>query len=145
MPPSSRCSTSYLKMDLKAVAADKEANEMGRRLYLTYCMQCHGSDAKGSKGFPNLADGDWLWGGEPEQIIETIANGRNGVMPPYGGNEEAVGGASGAKEIAHYVRSLSGLASDSCWPTKARSASARSAQRVTAPMARACRRWVRLT
>ena len=108
----------YLKMDLKAVAADKEANEMGRRLYLTYCMQCHGSDAKGSKGFPNLADGDWLWGGEPEQIIETIANGRNGVMPPYGGNEEAVGGASGAKEIAHYVRSLSGLASDSVLANK---------------------------
>lgn len=103
----------YLKMDLKAVAADKEAMEMGKRLFQTYCVQCHGSDAKGSKGFPNLTDADWLYGGEPEQIIETIANGRQGVMPPYGGNPDAVGGAAGAKEVAHYVRSLSGLAHDS--------------------------------
>lgn len=108
----------YLQMDLKAVAADKEAMEMGKRLYLTYCMQCHGSDARGSKGFPNLADGDWLYGGEPEQLVETIANGRNGVMPAYGGNPDAVGGAGGAKEVAHYVRSLSGLAHDSLLATK---------------------------
>lgn len=108
----------YLQMDLKAVAADKDAMEMGKRLYLTYCMQCHGSDARGAKGFPNLADADWLWGGEPEQIVETIANGRTGMMPPYGGNEEAVGGPSGAKEVAHYVRSLSGLAHDSLLATK---------------------------
>ncbi len=108
----------YLQMDLKAVAADKEAMEMGKRLYLTYCMQCHGSDARGSKGFPNLTDADWLYGGEPELIVETIANGRNGVMPAYGGNPEAVGGASGAKEVAHYVRSLSGLAHDSLLATK---------------------------
>ncbi|HEX5801705.1 MAG TPA: cytochrome-c oxidase, cbb3-type subunit III [Azospira sp.] len=108
----------YLQMDLKAVAADKEAMEMGKRLYLTYCMQCHGSDARGSKGFPNLADSDWLYGGEQEQLIETIANGRNGVMPAYGGNPDAVGGAAGAKEVAHYVRSLSGLAHDSLLATK---------------------------
>jgi cytochrome c oxidase cbb3-type subunit 3 len=99
----------YLKMDLKAVAADKEAVEIGKRLYLTYCIQCHGSDARGSKGFPNLADNDWLWGGEPEQIVETLSNGRIGMMPAYGGNPEAVGGDAGAKEIANYVRSLSGL------------------------------------
>ena len=103
----------YLKMDLKAVAADKEAMEMGKRLFQTYCVQCHGSDAKGSKGFPNLTDGDWLYGGESEQIIESIANGRNGMMPAYGGNPDAVGGAAGAKEVAHYVRSLSGMANDS--------------------------------
>lgn len=103
----------YLKMDLQAVAADKDAMEMGKRLFQTYCVQCHGSDAKGSKGFPNLADADWLYGGEPAQIIESIANGRQGVMPPYGGNPDAVGGAAGAKEVAHYVRSLSGLAHDS--------------------------------
>ncbi|MFC5300506.1 cytochrome-c oxidase, cbb3-type subunit III [Azospira restricta] len=108
----------YLKMDLKAVAADKEAMEMGKRLYLTYCLQCHGSDAKGSKGFPNLADGDWLYGGEPEQLVETIGNGRMGMMPAYGGNPDAVGGAAGAKEVAHYVRSLSGLANDSLLAAK---------------------------
>ncbi len=98
----------YLKMDLKAVAADKEAVEMGKRLYLTYCMQCHGADARGSKGFPNLADNDWQWGGEPEQIVETIANGRMGVMPPH-----AQLGAETIKDLATYVRSLSGLSGDS--------------------------------
>jgi cytochrome c oxidase cbb3-type subunit 3 len=71
-------------MDLKAVAADKEAMEMGKRLYLTYCMQCHGDGcSRFDKGFPNLTDKDWQWGGEPEQIVETIANGRMGVMPPH--------------------------------------------------------------
>ena len=104
----------YLTMDLKAVAADKEAMEMGGRLFQTYCMQCHGATAQGSrdKGFPNLTDKDWQWGGEPEQIIETITNGRVGMMPAWGGNEEAVGGEAGAKEVAHYVRSLSGLKVD---------------------------------
>jgi len=102
----------FLKMDLAAVAADKEANEIGKRLFLTYCMQCHGADARGSKGFPNLADNDWLYGGEPAQVEETILNGRNGMMPAYGGNPEAVGGEAGAKEIANYVRSLSGLSSN---------------------------------
>lgn len=108
----------YLKMDLKAVAADKEAMEMGRRLYLTYCVQCHGADARGSKGFPNLADKDWLYGGEAEQIVETIANGRNGMMPAYGGNEEAVGGPAGAREVAHYVQSLSGIKHDAALAAK---------------------------
>jgi len=110
----------YLKMDLKAVAADKEAMEMGGRLFQTYCMQCHGATAQGSrdKGFPNLTDKDWQWGGEPDQIVETITNGRIGMMPPFGGNPEAVGGAEGAKEVANYVRSLSGLKVDNDLATK---------------------------
>lgn len=104
----------YLKMDLYAVAADKDAMEMGGRLYQTYCVQCHGATAQGSrdKGFPNLTDKDWQWGGTPEAIVETISNGRMGAMPPYGGNPEAVGGEEGAKEVANYVRSLSGLTHD---------------------------------
>jgi cytochrome c oxidase cbb3-type subunit 3 len=102
----------YLKMDFKAVAADPQAMEMGKRMFMTYCMQCHGADARGSKGFPNLADNDWLYGGEPENIIETVSNGRMGIMPPYGGNREAVGGEAGAREVALYVRSLSGMYAD---------------------------------
>lgn len=98
----------YMAMDLKAVAADKQAMEMGKRLYLTYCMQCHGADARGSKGFPNLTDADWQWGGEPEQIVETIAQGRMGVMPPH-----AELGGETIKDLANYVRSLSGLPHDS--------------------------------
>jgi cytochrome c oxidase cbb3-type subunit 3 len=98
----------YLAMDLKAVAADKQANEMGKRLFLTYCMQCHGADARGAKGFPNLTDNDWQFGGEPEQIKETISNGRMGVMPPH---EQL--GADTIKDLVNYVRSLSGLPNDS--------------------------------
>ena len=104
----------YLKMDLPAVASDPEAMEIGGHLYQTYCMQCHGATAQGSrdKGFPNLTDNDWLWGGEPAQVVETITNGRISMMPPYGGNPEAVGSESGAREVANYVRSLSGLSHD---------------------------------
>lgn len=96
----------FSKMDLKAVAADKEANEIGRRLFLTYCMQCHGSAGTGSKGFPNLTDADWLWGGEPEQIKHSIAEGRNAMMPKLGLSADAV------KDVAGYVRSLSGQSGD---------------------------------
>ena len=98
----------YLKMDLKAVAADKEANEMGKRLFLTYCSQCHGSDARGAKGFPNLTDSDWQWGGDPETVKTTIMEGRNGVMPSH-----AQLGEESIKDLANFVRSLSGLPNDS--------------------------------
>lgn len=102
----------FASMDVPAVAADKQAMEMGKRLYLTYCVQCHGADAKGAKGFPNLTDSDWLYGGEPEQLKATIAAGRNGMMPAYGGNEAAIGGPEGAKDVVAYVLSLSGKAGD---------------------------------
>ena len=97
----------FRSMDLNAVAGDKEANAMGQRLFVTYCAQCHGADAKGAKGFPNLTDSDWLYGGEPEVIKTTITGGRNGVMPPFGHL-----GADTIKDVANYVRSLSGLAND---------------------------------
>jgi cytochrome c oxidase cbb3-type subunit 3 len=110
----------YLKMDLKTVAADKEAMEMGGRLFQTYCIQCHGATGQGSrdKGYPNLTDSEWKWGGEPEQILETLNNGRVGMMPAYGGNPDAIGGEAGAKEVANYVRSLSGLSHDSALAAK---------------------------
>lgn len=108
----------YLKQDIVSLSKDAKAREIGKTLFLTYCAQCHGSDARGAKGFPNLTDSDWLWGGAPEQIEATILDGHSGMMPPFGGNPEAVGGASGAKEIAHYVRSMSGLAHDSILATK---------------------------
>ena len=98
----------YLAMDLKAVAADPQAQAMGERLFLNNCAQCHGSDAGGGKGFPNLRDGDWLYGGDPEVIKESITNGRNGIMPPLG----SVLGGDGVRNVANYVRSLSGLPHD---------------------------------
>lgn len=99
----------YLAMDLKAVAADPQAKAMGERLFLSYCSQCHGSDARGSRGFPNLSDQDWLYGGDPEVVRESITNGRMGVMPPLG----AALGDDGVKNVVAYVRSLSGLPNDS--------------------------------
>ena len=99
----------YLAMDLKAVAADPQAKAMGQRLFLSYCSQCHGSDARGSRGFPNLTDGDWLYGGDPETIKTSITGGRMGVMPPLAA---ALGGDDGVKNVAAYVRSLSGLPHD---------------------------------
>jgi cytochrome c oxidase cbb3-type subunit III len=107
----------YQAMDVKAVAADKTANEMGKRLYLTYCMQCHGADGRGAKGFPNLTDSDWLYGGEPDQIKVTLAEGRLGVMPPH-----AQLGAETIKDLANYVRSLSGLPNDSVRSAKGKEA-----------------------
>jgi cytochrome c oxidase cbb3-type subunit III len=98
----------YQAMDVKAVAADPQARAMGERLFLNNCAQCHGSDAGGSKGFPNLRDRDWLYGGDPEAIRDSITNGRNGIMPPLG----AVLGEDGTRNVTNYVRSLSGLPHD---------------------------------
>lgn len=100
----------YLKQDVVKVAADPAAREIGQRLFLNYCAQCHGSDAGGSKGYPNLRDGDWLYGGTPEMIKTTIVGGRNGAMPPMGA---AVGGSEEVRDVAHYVLSLSGRTHDS--------------------------------
>ncbi|CAB1369660.1 cytochrome-c oxidase, cbb3-type subunit III [Denitratisoma oestradiolicum] len=100
-----------LKMSLAAVAADPRAKEAGQRLFLTYCAQCHGADAKGTRGFPNLTDSDWLWGGSPEQIKETILKGRDAMMPAKGLKPDLT--TDQIRDLAHYVRSLSGLTADS--------------------------------
>ena len=99
----------YASQDLEVVAADPQAQAIGERLFLTYCAQCHGSDARGSKGFPNLTDGDWLYGGAPSVIKATIMQGRAGHMPPMG---EAVGSEKDIENVAHYVKSLSGSTAD---------------------------------
>ena len=98
----------YAAMDVKLVAADPAAREIGQRLFLNHCAQCHASDARGGQGFPNLADDDWLYGGEPEQIKASITNGRQGMMPPMG----SVLGEEGVRDVTHYVMSLSGLTHD---------------------------------
>ena len=98
----------FAAMPIPAVAADAEARAMGERLFLNNCAQCHGSDAGGSRGFPNLRDKDWLYGGEPARIVESITGGRLGVMPPLG----AALGDEGTRNVAAYVRSLSRLPHD---------------------------------
>jgi cytochrome c oxidase cbb3-type subunit 3 len=92
-------------MTVPQLAADPAAHGVGERLFINNCAQCHGSDARGSKSFPNLTDNDWLYGGAPEQIIETITKGRIGAMPKMG---DAVGGGENIRNVAQYVLSLSG-------------------------------------
>jgi cytochrome c oxidase cbb3-type subunit III len=95
---------------VEELAGDPQAMAIGERLFMNNCAQCHGSDARGSKGFPNLTDTDWLHGGSPEKITETIRGGRHGVMPPMAA---AVGSAEDVTNVAHYVLSLSGAPHDS--------------------------------
>ncbi|MDT7515870.1 cytochrome-c oxidase, cbb3-type subunit III [Rhodoferax mekongensis] len=92
------------------MAKDPQAHAIGERLFMNNCSQCHGSDAHGSKGFPNLTDADWLHGGTPDKIIETLNQGRIGQMPPMAA---AVGTAEDVKNVANYVLSLSGSPNDS--------------------------------
>lgn len=98
----------YAKMDVEQIAADPAAKQTGQRLFLTYCSPCHGSDAMGGKGFPNLTDKNWLYGGAPETIITTITGGRMGVMPAFG----PVLGEDGVRNAVAYVRSLTNLPHD---------------------------------
>lgn len=98
----------YLKVDLKVVAKDPEANKMGQRLFLTYCASCHGTTAQGATHFPNLTDKDWLYGGEADTIKTTVMGGRLGVMPNWG----PVLGEQGVDEVANYVQTLSGRKAD---------------------------------
>jgi cytochrome c oxidase cbb3-type subunit 3 len=100
----------FTAMPAEEMAKDPQAMAIGERLFMNNCAQCHGSDARGGKGFPNLADGDWLHGGTPEKIRETITNGRFGVMPPMAA---AVGTADDVRNVANYVLSLSGSPHDS--------------------------------
>ncbi|HZP88868.1 MAG TPA: cytochrome-c oxidase, cbb3-type subunit III [Burkholderiales bacterium] len=103
----------YLAMDIPAVAADPKAREMGQRMFLNYCAQCHASDARGSRGFPNLTDSDWLYGGTPEAIKATITGGRQAMMPPWPQlGEDAI------RNVANYVLSLSNRTHDSLRATQ---------------------------
>ena len=97
-------------MKPEEIAVDPQAVAIGERLFMNNCAQCHGSDAHGSKGFPNLTDGDWLYGGSPEKIHETLVNGRMGNMPPMGA---AVGTPDEVRNLANYVLSMSGSPHDS--------------------------------
>lgn len=99
----------FQQTDLQTVAADPQARAIGERLFLTYCAQCHASDARGNKGYPNLTDNDWQWGGEPEQIKTSILKGRMGMMPAMGA---ALGSDKDVENVAHYVLSMSNSTHD---------------------------------
>ena len=97
----------FTPMRAEELARDELAMGIGQRLYLNNCAQCHGSDARGSKGFPNLSDTDWLGSGSHDYIKTVINEGRIGVMPAMAA---AVGSPEDVRNVAHYVLSLSGSA-----------------------------------
>ncbi|MFZ5491274.1 MAG: cytochrome-c oxidase, cbb3-type subunit III [Pseudomonadota bacterium] len=98
----------YAATPIPELAKDPAAMATGRRLFVTNCAVCHGADGHGSRGFPNLADDNWQWGGSPEQIEQTITLGRQAAMIPWG----AALGEDGVKAVATYVRSLGGREAD---------------------------------
>ena len=98
----------FTSQDIVSLAKDKDAQRTGHRLYINNCSTCHGSDARGAPGFPNLRDNDWLYGGTPEAIRQSIVNGRSGIMAPWA----AVLGEEGVKSVVAYVQYLSGQVVD---------------------------------
>lgn len=96
---------------LRELAGNGNAMATARNLFSANCAGCHGSDARGAKGFPNLTDKDWLWGGDEARLMESIAHGRHGVMPALG----SVLGETGVNEVASYVVSLSGRQAPADW------------------------------
>jgi len=95
----------FAAMPFDELAKNPEAQQLGASLFASYCTTCHGSDARGAKGFPNLADNDWIWGNSEAQLTHSIQAGRNGVMPTLAA---ALGGDQGIDNMVNYVRSLSG-------------------------------------
>ena len=93
---------------LEELAHDPAATKVGRNVFANNCAACHGSDARGAKGYPNLVDDDWLYGGEPDTALASVLGGRRGVMPPLA----AALPGNGVDEVAHYVRALSGQTHD---------------------------------
>lgn len=97
----------YQQTPILDLTKDENALKVGERLYLNYCATCHGSDARGARGYPNLRDSDWIWGGDPQNIETTILHGRQAAMPAW---EGPLGGERGVDEVAQYLLSLSGRA-----------------------------------
>lgn len=98
----------YSAVPVEQLIANEDALQSGQRLFKSNCSVCHGTNAKGALGFPNLTDEDWLYGGSPEAIKHTLTYGRKGIMPAWAASL----GEQGTLDMVQYVRSLSGLSHD---------------------------------
>ena len=99
----------YYETPIAELVNEDRAVAMGSRIFGNRCATCHGSDAQGGPGYPNLTDRDWLHGGKPETIVQTITVGRNGMMPAFA---PVIGGDEGVGNVTEYVLSLSGREHD---------------------------------
>jgi cytochrome c oxidase cbb3-type subunit 3 len=92
----------FRDQDPGTLATNAAALSLGRDVFLNTCAGCHGADARGAIGFPNLTDSDWLYGGAPEQVVATITNGRNGMMPPFNGAIDAATVDALVQTVTHW-------------------------------------------
>ena len=103
----------FASMTVPELAANAQAMSTAHNLFQNNCAQCHGSDGGGARGFPNLTNTDWQWGGDPDAIVQTISGGRIAAMTPWG----EVLGAEGVEQVVAYVRQLSGQPADAAKAT----------------------------
>jgi len=94
----------FAGMSLEELSRDPDAMGEARSLFANGCAGCHGSDARGATGFPNLTDNDWLYGNAPESLVATIGAGRIGAMPGW----QPVLTDAGVEEVVAWLQSLSG-------------------------------------
>jgi cytochrome c oxidase cbb3-type subunit III len=116
----------FAAMEWDKLTQHEDALSLGASLFASYCTTCHGSDARGATGYPNLTDDNWQWGSTEQDIVATITNGRMAAMPVLA---PALGGDEGVDNMVKYVKSLSGGAMD---------AGAQAAQPQFAAMCSAC-------
>lgn len=114
----------YAAVAIPELVREPQAVAMGSRIFANNCAACHGSDARGNRGYPDLTDDDWIYGGVPETVVQTISQGRNGVMPALA---PVLGGEAGVEDVVQYTLSLSGREHD-----------AAAASRGAAPFAMIC-------
>src|SRR5690606_20530572 len=96
----------YKGQAIDVLARDPQAVTLGKSIFANTCATCHGSSAKGAVGYPNLTDDIWHWGGSPEQVLHTVVEGREGVMPPWGKVLQGMGGPDAGDYVIAYVHQL---------------------------------------
>jgi len=97
----------FKNQPIDVLARDPQALVLGRSIFGNTCAGCHGSSAQGAIGYPNLSDDIWHWGGTPDRVLQTVLDGRDGVMPPWGKVLTGMGGDNAVEYVAAYVRTLS--------------------------------------
>jgi cytochrome c oxidase cbb3-type subunit III len=97
----------FTNQPIDVLAANPDALKLGRSIFSNTCATCHGSSAQGATGYPNLRDDIWHWGGSPDRVLQTVLDGREGVMPEWGTVLTGMGGENAVDYVAAYVRTLS--------------------------------------